>query len=49
MHKEIYIKYCNECKMNLCLSCKNKHNTHKNISYEDIISDMDKIKEYKIN
>ena len=48
IHKETFIKYCNECKMNLCLSCNNMHKTHNNvIHYEDIIPDIDKIKEDK--
>ena len=29
------------------ISCNNKHKTHKNISYENIIPDIDKIKEDK--
>ena len=34
--------------MNICLSCYNKHKTHNNIiHYEDIIPDIDKIKEDK--
>ena len=48
IHKETFIKYCNECKKNLCLLCNNKHKTHNNIiHYEDIIPDIDKIKEDK--
>ena len=47
IHNEIFIKYCNECKMNLCLSCINKHKDHNNISFENIIPDIDKIKERK--
>jgi len=44
-HNEIYIKYCDECKMNLCMICSNEHKNHKNILFEDIIPNNDKIKE----
>jgi len=44
-HNEIYIKYCNECKMNICIMCANEHKNHRNILFEDIIPNNDKIKE----
>jgi len=44
-HNEIYIKYCDECKMNICIMCANEHKNHKNILFEDIIPNNDKIKE----
>ena len=39
-----YIKYCNQCKKNRCLSCFNEHNNHEIISYENNIPGIDKIK-----
>jgi len=45
-HIENYIKYCDECKMNLCLMCGQEHKNHKIILFEDMIPNIDKIKEY---
>jgi len=44
IHNEIYIKYCNSCKKNICMLCFIQHNKHENISYENIIPDLDSIK-----
>ena len=43
-HNEIYIKYCEDCKIDLCLSCINLHKNHKIISYEDILIDIKELK-----
>ena len=43
-HDEIYFKYCKSCKLNMCLSCYNEHNNHEIIPYENIIPDIDEIK-----
>jgi len=43
-HNEIHIKYCNTCKINICLSCYDDHNKHEIISYENINPNIDKIK-----
>ena len=48
-HNELFIKYCNTCKMNLCLICENEHKEHNNISYGDIIPNENEIKEYMKN
>ena len=45
-HNENYIKYCEECKMNICIMCGKEHKNHKNILYEDLIPNNDKIIEY---
>ena len=39
-HDEIFIKYCEDCKIDLCLSCANEHKDHKVILYEDKLIDM---------
>ena len=38
-HNETFVKYCEECKIDLCFSCINEHIGHKIISYEDILID----------
>ena len=45
-HNSSFTKYCNECKINLCILCsKKEHKSHNQISYEDIDIDIDNIKE----
>jgi hypothetical protein len=44
IHNENYIKYCNTCKLNICMFCFNKHNKHEIIIYDNIIPDIDNIK-----
>ena len=34
-HNETFVKYCEDCKIDLCLSCLNEHKNHELISYED--------------
>ena len=43
-HNKNYVKYCNTCHINICLSCYEEHNTHEIISYENINPNIDKIK-----
>ena len=45
-HNENYVKYCDECKTNICIMCGKEHKNHKILLYEDIIPNNDKIKEY---
>ena len=48
-HNKEFIKYCKECRKNLCIFCVNEHtNKHNFISYENIIPDINILKE-KIN
>ena len=42
-HNKFYVKYCNSCKINICLFCYKKHDTHEIISYENIIPDIDEL------
>ena len=39
-HNETFVKYCKDCKNDLCLSCINEHKNHKVISYEDELIDI---------
>ena len=43
-HKETFVKYCEDCKIDLCLSCINGHKNHKLISYEDELLDMKELR-----
>ena len=48
-HNKEFIKYCKECRKNICTFCVNEHiNKHNFISYENIIPDINILKE-KIN
>ena len=50
-HNESYIKYCEDCNIDICLSCTNEHKNHKIISYQnkliDIKSLRDKMNEFE--
>ena len=39
-HDETFLKYCEGCKIDLCLSFVNEHKDHKVILYEDKLIDM---------
>ena len=39
-HNETFVKYCEDCKIDLCLSCINGHEDHYIISYEDELIDI---------
>ena len=39
-----YIKYCEDCKIDLCILCINEHKNHKLISYEDKLIDIKDIR-----
>ena len=44
MHNDFYISYCEECKLNLCLTCYSEHNNkHKRIDYKLIIPNKNKL------
>ena len=36
-HNEIYIKYCNECKKDICMKCNKEHKNHEKINQDDIL------------
>ena len=59
-HSETFVKYCEECLVDLCFSCINEHKNHKVINYEEKIIDIknlrkkmnelkDVINKFKIN
>ena len=39
-HNESYIKYCEDCNIDICLSCTNEHKNHKIILYQDKLIDI---------
>ena len=50
-HNEPFVEYCNDCKIDICLSCENEHINHNTTHYKNIMKDMNKLKnemnEYK--
>ena len=50
-HNESFVEYCNDCKIDICLSCENEHINHNKTHYKNIMKDMNKLKnemnEYK--
>ena len=46
-HYEDFIKYCTNCKLNLCLNCSNAHKDHSCVSFDNILPDINRIKEEK--
>ena len=50
IHNDYFISYCQECKLNLCLSCYSEHNNnHNKIDYKIIIPNKKKINEQLID
>ena len=43
-HNKDFKKYCNDCKINICKSCLNEHESHYTISYDNIILEKEEIK-----
>ena len=43
-HNDTYIKYCEDCSINMCFSCETEHNEHKIVSFEDFRPDIEKTK-----
>ena len=43
-HFNLYKFYCSDCKKDLCISCKFEHEKHNIITYDNIIPDIDKIR-----
>ena len=45
-HKDFYVSYCQDCKINLCMKCESKHNNfHRIINFKTIFPDEEQIKE----
>ena len=43
-HNKSYIKYCEDCNIDICLSCTNEHKNHKIISYQNKLIDIKNIR-----
>ena len=43
-HDEIYIKYCSQCKIDICKLCEDEHTNHKIINYDEITPNKNNIK-----
>ena len=43
-HNNIFIKYCEDCQINICYLCNIEHNNHKVISFDDLKDDIEKSK-----
>ena len=41
---ENFMKYCENCKTDICLTCFEEHKNHKIVNYEDKIINIKKIK-----
>jgi len=41
-HEQSFLKYCENCKINICLSCIEEHKNHKMIGYEEKIINIKK-------
>ena len=44
-HNDTFIKYCEDCHLNICFSCDDDHTEHNTISLMEIKPDIKKIKE----
>ena len=42
-HNDSYIKYCKECKENMCILCENEHKNHNSIYLGDMIINKDEL------
>ena len=43
LHCDLYINYCDDCKIDLCAFCEKDHKNHKIITYGSLLPDMEKI------
>ena len=43
-HNGVYTEYCNDCNIDICLSCSDEHENHKIISYKDKIINIKNIR-----
>ena len=46
-HDEHFTKYCEECKLNICIQCEKDHKCHRSIYYGDLYIEEDKNDELK--
>ena len=45
IHKEVFTKFCKQCKRNICMKCENEHKNHCSVYFGDLLANEDKIKE----
>ena len=43
-HNYQYYSYCKKCNKNICIYCKNEHKEHELINYDNIIPDINEVK-----
>ena len=43
-HNDFLVKYCEDCKIDICLTCVNEHRYHKLVSYEDKLINIKKLR-----
>ena len=43
-HNDIFFQYCEDCNIDMCLSCTNEHKNHKIVLYQDKIIDIKKLR-----
>ena len=43
-HNETFVKYCDDCKKDICLYCINEHSNHNILLYEDKLIDIKRIR-----
>ena len=43
-HNDFFAKYCEDCKIDMCLSCIIEHKTHRVIAYEDYLIDIKRLR-----
>ena len=43
-HNDFFVKYCEDCKIDICLSCVNEHRNHRLVSYEDKLINIKKLR-----
>ena len=43
-HNEVFIEYCEDCNIDICLSCSNEHKNHRIVLYQDKLIDIEKLR-----
>ena len=43
-HNEVFSSFCEDCEIDICLSCSNEHKNHEIISYQDELIDIKKLR-----
>ena len=48
-HNDSYIKFCPQCKVNICISCEKEHEGHDPLYFGDLMPNMEKVREQIID